>query len=93
MLIEALSTRLGRTAASMRSELYWRFARPGTFRHRFEQAVTNMSHGICLYDAQDRLQLVNEQFCRIYSQPMDTLHDKQTLEKLWESGKAPWKKW
>ena len=26
-------------------------------------------------------------------QPMDTLHDKQTLELLWESGKAPWKKW
>ena len=26
-------------------------------------------------------------------QPMDTLHDKQSLEKLWESGKAPWKKW
>lgn len=26
-------------------------------------------------------------------QPMDTLNDKQTLESLWESGKAPWKKW
>jgi len=26
-------------------------------------------------------------------QPMDTLNDKQTLEQLWESGKAPWKKW
>jgi glucose-1-phosphate cytidylyltransferase len=26
-------------------------------------------------------------------QPMDTLHDKQTLEALWVSGKAPWKKW
>lgn len=26
-------------------------------------------------------------------QPMDTLHDKQTLELLWDSGKAPWKKW
>jgi len=26
-------------------------------------------------------------------QPMDTLYDKQTLEKLWESGQAPWKKW
>jgi len=26
-------------------------------------------------------------------QPMDTLQDKQTLELLWESGKAPWKKW
>jgi glucose-1-phosphate cytidylyltransferase len=26
-------------------------------------------------------------------QPMDTLHDKQTLEKMWSSGAAPWKKW
>lgn len=26
-------------------------------------------------------------------QPMDTLHDKQTLENLWNSGQAPWKKW
>ena len=26
-------------------------------------------------------------------QPMDTLHDKNTLEKLWASGTAPWKKW
>jgi glucose-1-phosphate cytidylyltransferase len=26
-------------------------------------------------------------------QPMDTLRDKHHLEELWESGKAPWKKW
>lgn len=26
-------------------------------------------------------------------QPMDTLHDKNTLESLWASGKAPWKSW
>ena len=26
-------------------------------------------------------------------QPMDTLRDKQLLEELWQSGKAPWKKW
>lgn len=26
-------------------------------------------------------------------QPMDTLHDKKTLENLWASGQAPWKKW
>ena len=26
-------------------------------------------------------------------QPMDTLRDKQHLEELWESGKAPWKMW
>jgi diguanylate cyclase (GGDEF)-like protein len=55
-------------------DLSWRFAPPGTFRQRFEQAIVNMPQGICLYDAQDRLQLVNEQFCRIYSQPMASLH-------------------
>lgn len=26
-------------------------------------------------------------------QPMDTLRDKLLLEELWDSGKAPWKKW
>ena len=26
-------------------------------------------------------------------QPMDTLRDKQQLEALWDSGKAPWKVW
>lgn len=26
-------------------------------------------------------------------QPMDTLHDKNLLEQLWQAGKAPWKTW
>ena len=26
-------------------------------------------------------------------QCMDTLRDKEFLEKLWNSGEAPWKKW
>ncbi len=26
-------------------------------------------------------------------QPMDTLRDKQRLEELWASGRAPWKTW
>jgi NDP-sugar pyrophosphorylase family protein len=26
-------------------------------------------------------------------QPMDTLRDRQTLERLWASGEAPWKVW
>jgi glucose-1-phosphate cytidylyltransferase len=26
-------------------------------------------------------------------QPMDTLRDRQVLEELWRSGKAPWKVW
>jgi glucose-1-phosphate cytidylyltransferase len=30
---------------------------------------------------------------RGFWQPMDTLRDKETLERLWISGKAPWKIW
>jgi glucose-1-phosphate cytidylyltransferase len=26
-------------------------------------------------------------------QPMDTLREKNLLEELWDSGKAPWKAW
>jgi glucose-1-phosphate cytidylyltransferase len=26
-------------------------------------------------------------------QPMDTLREKNLLHAMWESGKAPWKKW
>jgi glucose-1-phosphate cytidylyltransferase len=32
-------------------------------------------------------------FHRGFWQPMDTLRDKQQLEELWSSGKAPWKTW
>ena len=42
--------------------------------------------------------LVNEGQLSVFKhedfwQPMDTLRDKQYLESLWESGKAPWKTW
>jgi glucose-1-phosphate cytidylyltransferase len=32
-------------------------------------------------------------FHRGFFQPMDTLRDKNQLEELWNSGKAPWKVW
>jgi diguanylate cyclase (GGDEF)-like protein len=71
--VDAAHRKLSRLASVVWYDLSWRFAPPGTFRQRFEQAIVNMPQGICLYDAQDRLQLVNEQFCRIYNQPMPTL--------------------
>ena len=30
---------------------------------------------------------------RTFWQPMDTLRDKNHLDDLWNSGKAPWKMW
>jgi diguanylate cyclase (GGDEF)-like protein len=64
---------LTRWFSAVRYDLSWRFARPGAFRHRFERAIATMPQGICLYDAQDRLQLVNQQFCDIYNQEMAKL--------------------
>ena len=71
--VDAAHRKLSRLASVVWYDLSWRFAPPGTFRQRFEQAIVNMPQGICLYDAQDRLQLVNQQFCRIYNQPLSTL--------------------
>lgn len=36
---------------------------------------------------------VEAYFHRGFWQPMDTLRDKQRLEELWSSGRAPWKTW
>jgi diguanylate cyclase (GGDEF)-like protein len=74
-----LGQRLAEALAAIRADLSWRFAAPGAFRRRFEQAVANMPQGICLYDADDRLQLVNEQFCRIYNQPLTRLRTGMSL--------------
>jgi diguanylate cyclase (GGDEF)-like protein len=41
-----------------------------------------MPQGICLYDADDRLQLVNEQFCKIYNQPLTRLHTGISLYEV-----------
>ena len=71
--------RLAQVLAALRYDLSWRFARPGAFRQRFEQAIANLPQGICLYDPDDRLQLVNEQFCRIYNQPMHRLRTGMRL--------------
>lgn len=71
--------RLAQVLSALRYDLSWRFARPGAFRQRFEQAIANLPQGICLYDSDDRLQLVNEQFCRIYNQPMHRLRTGMRL--------------
>ena len=33
---------------------------------RFETALSNMSQGLCLYDASDRLDVFNQRFCEVY---------------------------
>ena len=33
---------------------------------RFEAALSNMSQGLCMFDASGRLEVVNQQFCKLY---------------------------
>lgn len=74
--------RLAQMFAAIRYDLSLRLGRPGAFRQRFEHAIATMPQGICLYDAQDRLQLVNQQFCKIYNQPMTRLRVGMTLYEI-----------
>jgi diguanylate cyclase (GGDEF)-like protein len=74
--------RLAQMFAAIRYDLSWRLARPGSLHQRFEHAIATMPQGICLYDAQDRLQLVNEQFCKIYNQPMARLRIGMSLYEI-----------
>jgi diguanylate cyclase (GGDEF)-like protein len=74
--------RLAQMFAAVRYDLSWRFARPGALHQRFEHAIATMPQGICLYDTQDRLQLVNEQFCKIYNQPMTRLRIGMSLYEI-----------
>jgi diguanylate cyclase (GGDEF)-like protein len=71
--------RFAQVLTAIRHDLSWRLARTGAFRQRFEHAIATMPQGICLYDAQDRLELVNEQFCKIYNQPMSRLRTGMRL--------------
>lgn len=52
----------------------------------------------CVWEQNPLMELAQEKELMAYEhygfwQPMDTLHDKNTLETLWQSGKAPWKSW
>ncbi len=54
----------------------------------FAQAIFNMTQGVCLYDRQDRLRLANEQFCRIFNQPIHTLRVGMSLQDMIIASKA-----
>jgi len=52
----------------------------------------------CVWEQNPLMELVKEKELMAFEhhgfwQPMDTLNDKNVLEALWQSGKAPWKNW
>lgn len=61
-------------------------------------ALTRIESDATVFESTPLETLAAEDQLRAYDhtgfwQPMDTLRDKQTLERLWASGAAPWKLW
>ena len=62
------------------------------------QVLSYLKGDATIWEQEPMMQLATDGQLMAYQhhgfwQPMDTLHDKQTLESLWASGAAPWKKW
>jgi len=62
------------------------------------KVLTRITDDVCVWEQEPLIGLAEEGELMAYEhhgfwQPMDTLHDKMTLEKLWKEKKAPWKMW
>ena len=60
-----------------------------------DAAVSNIAQGLCLYDAESRLKVVNARFCEIFRLPMDTvrpgLHLNDILAMGVEASSQDWR--
>jgi len=62
------------------------------------EVLPYISDDQCIWEQEPLMSLAKEGELMAFEhegfwQPMDTLRDKQMLQKLWDSGKAPWKCW
>ena len=55
---------------------------------RFDTALANMSHGLCMFDSKHRLLVWNKRFCEIYKIPPEALFPGMTIRKLVELSAA-----
>jgi len=49
---------------------------------RLDAALENMSQGLCLYDKDGRLQVVNRRFCEIFNIPVGSVHAGMSFESV-----------
>ena len=55
---------------------------------RFDAALANMSHGLCMFDSKHRLMVWNRRFCEIYKLAPEVLSPGITIRKLVELSAA-----
>jgi diguanylate cyclase (GGDEF)-like protein len=49
---------------------------------RFDVALDNMSQGLCLYDSENRLSVVNRRFCEMFKLPPESVHPGITFGEV-----------
>jgi len=62
------------------------------------KVLNRIPDDLCVWEQEPLMGLAEDGELMAYEhqgfwQPMDTLHDKMTLERLWKEKKAPWKMW
>ena len=55
---------------------------------RLDAALDNMSQGLCLFDKDNRLQVVNRRFCEIFGLPRDSLQPGMTYRHILDASVA-----
>ena len=55
---------------------------------RLDAALDNMSQGLCLFDKDNRLQVVNRRFCEIFGLPRDSLKPGMTYRHILDASVA-----
>ena len=51
---------------------------------RFEAALKNMSQGLAMFDAEQRVVIANDQFARLYGLAPEQVHPGMTLRQILE---------
>jgi diguanylate cyclase (GGDEF)-like protein len=54
----------------------------------FDAAISNMSHGLCMFDENHRLIVWNKRFCEIYNLPEGVLRKGATVQEVFEQSVA-----
>ena len=83
---DSISRNLERIKALMSEQKAHHAEEIGEYNTRFEAALNNMSQGLCMYDEQSRLLVMNRRFLEVFNVPADVVQcgmtHRQVAEKL-----------
>jgi len=86
--LDQVQRNLEQTVVERTKELRQREAELGAQNMRFDAAISNMSHGLVMFDAQARLVICNQRFVTMYRLEAENIKPGDTLHHIVERRKA-----